>query len=75
MPLASAKADPIGDVFVIAMENHNWTQPAAQLTPQPILGNSAAPYINGLVTPGNPNAAQVSYAANYTNAGQGVHPS
>lgn len=75
MPLASVMADQLGDVFVIAMENHNWTQPVAQLSPQPIFGNPAAPYINSLVTPGNPNAAHVSYAANYTNAGQGVHPS
>ena len=31
--------------------------------------------MNSLVTPGNPNAAQVSYAANYFNSGTGVHPS
>lgn len=65
----------IGDVFVIAMENHNFTQPASQTSPQQILGNPAAPYINSLVTPGNPNAAQVSYAVNYYNAGKNVHPS
>ena len=62
------------DVFVIAMENHNLrslprNQPGANL------GNPAAPYMNSLVTPGNPNAAQVSYAANYFNSGTGVHPS
>ena len=62
-------------VFVIAMENHNWTQPASQTSPGQILGNSAAPYINSLVTPGNPNAAQVSYASNYLNAGANIHPS
>ena len=38
-------------------------------------GNPAAPYVNSLVTPGNPNAAQVSYATRYYNAGQHVHPS
>ncbi|MDR3455810.1 MAG: alkaline phosphatase family protein [Verrucomicrobiae bacterium] len=65
----------VGDIFVIAMENHNFTQPAAQTSPQPILGNPAAPYINSLLTPGNPNAAQVSYALNYLNSGTGVHPS
>lgn len=70
-----AHADPIQTVFVIAMENHNWTQPASQTSPQQIFGNPAAPYINSLVTPGNPNAAQVSYASNYQNAGVGVHPS
>lgn len=75
MPLGVARADQLGDVFVIAMENHNWTQPVAQLSPQQVFGNPAAPYINSLVTPGNANAAQVSWASNYTNAGQGVHPS
>lgn len=70
-----AKADSVQTVFVIAMENHNWTQPATQSSPAQILGNPAAPYINSLVTPGNPNASQVSYASNYQNAGVGVHPS
>jgi hypothetical protein len=62
-------------IFVIAMENHNWTQPDPTSSPQQILGNEAAPYINSLVTPGNPNAQQVSYATSYHNAGVGVHPS
>jgi phosphatidylinositol-3-phosphatase len=70
-----AVAGPIKTVFVIAMENHNWTQPASQTSPGQIFGNSAAPYINSLVTPGNPNAVQVSYAGNYQNAGPGIHPS
>jgi len=70
-----AHADPIQTVFVISMENHNWTQPSSQTSPGQILGNPAAPYINSLVTPGNPNAAQTSYASNYQNAGVGVHPS
>ena len=65
----------IGTVFVIAMENHNFTQPPTQTNPQQILGNPAAPYMNSLITPGNPNAAQVSYATAYFNAGTGVHPS
>ena len=71
----SANASPIQTVFVIAMENHNWTQPASQPSPEQIYGNPAAPYINSLVTPGNPNAAQVSYASNYQNVGVGIHPS
>ena len=70
-----AKADPIQTVFVIAMENHNWTQPATQSSPAQIFGNPAAPYINSLVTPGNANAAQVSFATNYLNVGTGIHPS
>ena len=64
-----------GDIFVIAMENHNFAQPIPTNSPQQILGNPAAPFINSLITPGNPNAAHVSYALNYYNAGNGVHPS
>ena len=62
-------------IFVIAMENHNWTQPATQVSPAQIFANPAAPYINSLVTPGNPNAAQASFASNKLNSGVGVHPS
>jgi hypothetical protein len=69
-----ARADSVGTVFFIAMENHNWTQPSSQTSPQQILGNPAAPYINSLVTPGNPNAAQVSYSSAYYNV-PGIHPS
>ena len=74
----TSPADPpqgIGTVFVIAMENHNFTQPPTQTNPQPILGNPAALFMNSLITPGNPNAAQVSYARSYFNSGRGVHPS
>lgn len=75
MAPAARAANSVGDVFVIGMENHNWTQPSSITSPEQIFGNPAAPYLNSLVTPGNANAAQASYAANYTNAGQGVHPS
>jgi len=75
----TAQANPsltqIGNIFVIAMENHNFTQPVPTNSPQQIFGNPAAPYINSLLVPGNPNAAQVSYATAYFNAGTGVHPS
>jgi hypothetical protein len=71
----NSQGDGAQTIFVIAMENHNWTQPVPTSSPQQILGNSAAPYINSLVTTGNPNAAQVSYATHYFNAGVGVHPS
>lgn len=64
-----------GSIFVIAMENHNFTQPIPTSSPQQILSNSAAPYINSLITPGNPNSIQVSYATRYFNAGKNVHPS
>src|SRR5262249_56561848 len=45
----------IGDVFYIEMENHNLTQPGSVTSPQQLLGNPAAPYLNSLMTPGNPN--------------------
>jgi hypothetical protein len=79
---------PIGDVFYIEMENHNLTQPTG-LNPPPgdaeqLQGNPAAPYLNSLMTPGNSNAAETSWASNKYNAGYndptinggaGVHPS
>jgi phosphatidylinositol-3-phosphatase len=80
---ATATAGPIGSVFVIDMENHNFTQPSSDTTaPQQLLGNPAAPYLNNLITPGNPNAAQVSYASAYHNVlatpsgdNASIHPS
>jgi phosphatidylinositol-3-phosphatase len=47
----SARAEEIKTVFVIAMENHNWTQPANQFTGsiQQIYQNPNAPFINSLV--------------------------
>ena len=73
----------IGAVFYIEMENHNWTQPSSDTSaPHQIFGSPAAPFINSLVTPGNPNAAQVSYCTAYHNvlarksgAPISVHPS
>jgi hypothetical protein len=77
----------IGDVFYINLENHNFVQPNGNVnngssTIEQIQGNLAAPFINSLITPGNANAAMVSYATNYhnvlsTSAGTGpsIHPS
>jgi hypothetical protein len=77
----------IGDVFYIAMENHNFTQPNGNVDPnsttiEQIKGNLAAPFINSLITPGNPNAAQVSYSTAYHNVlatasgnNPSIHPS
>jgi len=70
----------IGKVFYIEMENHNLTQPSSVASPQQLLGNPAAPYLNSLMTPGNPNAAQTSYASNYynveyNNPAVSIHPS
>ncbi|MGA8549246.1 MAG: alkaline phosphatase family protein [Stellaceae bacterium] len=71
---APVAAAPIQTVFVIALENHNFTQPASDTSPQQILGNPAAPYVNSLITPGNPNAAMTSFATNYQSA-DATHPS
>jgi phosphatidylinositol-3-phosphatase len=72
----------VGVVFYIELENHNWTQPASETTPSQIFGSPAAPFINSLVTPGNPNAKQVSYATAYHNVlatpsgnNPSIHPS
>jgi hypothetical protein len=48
---ASARAQEVKTVFVIAMENHNWIQPANQFTGgiQQIYLNPNAPFINSLV--------------------------
>ncbi|MDB5365244.1 MAG: phosphoesterase [Rhodospirillales bacterium] len=83
--VASAHATEINTVFYIALENHNFTQPSTFTSLQQISGNSAAPFLNSLVTPGDPNAKNVSYASNYRNvpiqtagspSGAGaVHPS
>ena len=62
-------------VFVIAMENHNWTQPSTQTSPNQIFQNPAAPFINSLVNGTSGISNQVAYANGYINAGQGIHPS
>ena len=47
----NASAEHIKKVFVIAMENHNWTQPSNQFSGpiQQIFQNPNAPFINSLV--------------------------
>jgi len=70
----------IGDVFYIEMENHNLAQPSSVTSPQQLLGNPAAPYLNSLMTPGNLNAAQTSFASDYynvefNNPSVSIHPS
>ena len=74
----SARAQEVKKVFVVAMENHNWTQPANQFSGgiQQIFQNPAAPFINSLVN-GSATAVingqvvniseSVAYAANYHN--------
>jgi hypothetical protein len=61
-------------VFVIAMENHDWTAPAGT-SPQQLFQNIAAPFINSLVNGTSGISSQVSYATNYINAAPGNHPS
>jgi phosphatidylinositol-3-phosphatase len=69
-------ATPIQTVFVIGMENHDLTEPNGLTTaPEQIMGNVAAPFLNSLMTPGNPNAQYTSYATNMTNVAPGIHPS
>jgi len=74
---SSAQAQQIGDVFYIALENHNFKQPSTVPagTPQQLFGNTAAPFLNSLVTPGKANAAQTSFAGNYQNVSPTNHPS
>src|SRR5215510_213941 len=70
--MTAAAADDgrsVKTVFVIAMENHNWTQPANQFTGpiQQIFQNPNAPFINSLVNGTNVASRQVAFAANYHN--------
>jgi hypothetical protein len=79
----------IKHVFVIALENHNWTQPTTVTGGiQPIFQNASAPFINSLVS-GTATAyingqlvnisKQTSYAKAYYNVlagtGKHIHPS
>src|SRR5499433_2616819 len=60
----------IKTIFVVAMENHNWTQPANQFSGgiQQIFQNPSAPFINSLIdgTAGE-ISEQVAYATAYHN--------
>lgn len=62
-------------VFVIALENHNWTQPSTQTSPEQVFQNPAAPFINSLVNGTSGISSQVVYAKAYLNAAAGDHPS
>jgi phosphatidylinositol-3-phosphatase len=64
----TARANDVKTVFVIAMENHNWTQPA-QIDGgiQQIYRNPNAPYINSLVDGTSAISDQVAYANAYHN--------
>jgi hypothetical protein len=66
---ANGSAQEIKKVFVIAMENHNWTQPENQFSGgiQQIYQNPNAPFINSLVNGTSDISDQVAYAAAYHN--------
>jgi phospholipase C len=61
-------AGPVHTVFVIAFENHNWTQPPGG-TPAALFENPNAPFINSLVKGTSPYSRQAAYATQYHNAG------
>ncbi len=74
LSIASARvahAAGVGDVFVIDMENNDWTTPNGEASYTPIKGFAGAPYINSLISTNpavNPAYGQVSYADQYHNA-------
>src|SRR4029079_5464361 len=49
-------------VFVVAMENHNWTQPNPAASPQQLFMTPAAPYLNSLVNGTSGISGEVAYA-------------
>src|SRR5690349_4826532 len=51
LPAGFLHAQTVKTVFVIAMENHNWTQPAYAGAPEPIFNSPNAPFINSIVNP------------------------
>ena len=63
------RANDVKTVFVIAMENHNWTQPANPFTGsiQQVYQNPNAPYINSLVDGTSSISEDVAYASAYHN--------
>jgi hypothetical protein len=58
-PDTGAPAGPIKTIFLIVMENHNWSD---------IVGSASAPYLNSLLP-------QASYCSNYFDNPKAVHPS
>jgi hypothetical protein len=79
--LTNAAHAQVTTVFYILLENRCWTENETSGGEQ-ILGSADAPFLNSLVTPGNPNSAQVAYASCYhndlatpTGANPSIHPS
>ena len=79
---AATASGQVKTVFYILMENRNFTAGTDLSGGSVLVGNSAAPYINSLITPGNPNAAQVAWCSAYhhvlstaSGANPSIHPS
>ena len=79
---AATAAGPVKTVFYILMENRNFTSGTDLSGGSALVGNAAAPYINSLITPGNANAAQVSWCSAYhhvlataSGVNASIHPS
>jgi len=74
--VVSAALSQVKTIFIIPLENHDLVQQNPTGSPQQLLGNPACPYFNSLITPGNSNAVQVSYATHYFSCAiNGEHPS
>ena len=80
--LTAAHGASVGSVFVIILENRNFTAGTDTSGGAVILGNSAAPYLNALITPGTSNAAQTAWCSAYHNvfatpsgSNPSIHPS
>src|SRR5580658_3591634 len=79
--VTAAHATQVGAIWYILIENRDFSENETS-GGQEIWGSPAAPYINSLITPGNPNAAQVSYCTSYHNvlatyngSNPSIHPS
>jgi hypothetical protein len=78
---AQAQQGPIKTVWYILLENRNWSENETSGGAQ-ILGSSAAPYLNSLITPNTTASTQVSYCSAYHNvlatasgSNPSIHPS
>ena len=80
--LAAAQAQQVKTVFYILLENRNFTAGTDLTGGSVIVGNSAAPYLNSLITPNSSTSAPVSYCTAYhhvlsttTGNNPSIHPS
>jgi hypothetical protein len=71
-----------GAIFYILLENRNFTAGTDTSGGAVLFGNAAAPYLNSLITPGHPNAAQTAWCPAYhsvlatpSGANPSIHPS